>query len=95
MRRENEQDVFVSDVTFVGRHKHDGAACNDRGEGSSYPGDNYGEKKTWLTLQEAATRAGTSVEEVKRLVREGELPAERRGHVRIHLGDLMDWLHRP
>lgn len=94
MRRENEQVVFVTEVTFVGRHKHDGVACNDHAEGSRYPADNDGEKKTWLTLQEAAARAGKSVEEIKQMIREGELRAERRGHVRIHVGDLNEWRYR-
>jgi excisionase family DNA binding protein len=81
------------EVTFVGRHEHRGVKYQDRG-GGRYPWDNYGEKKAWLSLQEAAARAGAPVEELKRAIREGELRAERRGWVRIHCGDLDEWRFR-
>jgi excisionase family DNA binding protein len=94
MRREKEQVVFASEATFVGRHVHGGIEY--QGERTTAPlrGVNYGERPTWLSLQDAAAHARVPVEGLKRAIREGELRAERRGWVRIHRGDLDDWLHR-
>ena len=83
----------MSEVTFVGRHEHHGREYQGERSGARYPWDNYGEKPTSLSLSEAAAAAHVPVEELKRALRAGELRAERRGWVRIHRGDLMDWMH--
>jgi hypothetical protein len=83
-----------SEVTFVGRHVHEGRTYQGEKSNARYPWDNYGEQPTWLSLAEAAARARVPVDEIKRAIREDGLRSERRGWVQIHNGDLMDWLHR-
>ena len=80
-------------MTFVGRHEHHGRDYQGEMSGARYPWDNYGEKPTWLSLSEAAARSHTSVHELKQAIEAGQLRAEPRGWMRIHHGDLKNWLH--
>ena len=84
--------LFQNEVTFIGRH--DASAEIGGSSGRDYPWRWTGKVPEWLSLSEAAARAQVSVEELKRAIREGELPAERRGWVVVHRGDLDEWRYR-
>lgn len=51
--------------------------------------------KEWLTAQEVAALKGVRVQTVTKAIREGRLPAQRRGHgYLVHRPDAEQWTPR-